>query len=74
MAEIRASLASLAQLGVLDAAQVEAIAARVELVPAAGAPAALGAAELVFEGVPEALEAKREAFEQLNRIAATTRS
>ena len=43
------------------------IAARVELVDAGGAPAALAAAELVFEGVPETLEAKREAFEQINR-------
>jgi 3-hydroxybutyryl-CoA dehydrogenase len=66
--EIRASLASLAQLGVLEAAQVEPVAARVQLVAAADAPAALAAAELVFEGVPEQIEAKREAFEQLNRL------
>ncbi|MDR6853735.1 3-hydroxybutyryl-CoA dehydrogenase [Variovorax guangxiensis] len=66
-AEIESSLSGLAQLGVLDAAQVPAIAARVELVPAADAPRALAAAELVFEGVPETLEAKREAFEQINR-------
>ena len=66
-AEIEASLRGLAQLGVIEAAQVSAIADRVELVPAADAPRALGQAELVFEGVPETLEAKREAFEQLNR-------
>jgi len=66
-AEIEASLAGLAQLGVLDAAQVPAIAERVELVPAGEAPRALAGAELIFEGVPETLEAKREAFEQLNR-------
>ena len=66
-AEIESSLSGLAQLGVLDAAQVPAIAERVELVPAADAPRALAAAELVFEGVPETLEAKREAFEQINR-------
>jgi len=65
--EIRASLDGLAQLGALPAAQVEAIAARVELVDAGGAPAALAAAELVFEAVPETIEAKREAFEQINR-------
>ncbi len=68
MGEIRASLASLAQLGVLDAESIDAVAARVELIPAAGAPAALGAAELVFEGVSERLDAKGEAFEQLNRL------
>jgi 3-hydroxybutyryl-CoA dehydrogenase len=65
--EIEASLAGLAGLGVIDAAQVAAIAARVEFVHAAAAPAALAAAELLFEGVPETLEAKREAFEWLNR-------
>ncbi len=65
-AEIEASLTGLAQLGVVEAAQVRTIADRVELVPAAEAPHALGRAELVFEGVPETLEAKREAFEQLN--------
>lgn len=65
--EIRASLNGLAQLGAMPAEQVDAIAARVELVDAEGAPAALAAAELVFEGVPETLQAKREAFEQINR-------
>lgn len=51
----------------IDASQVERIAARVDFVNAAEAPRALAAAELVFEGVPETMEAKREAFEHLNR-------
>jgi 3-hydroxybutyryl-CoA dehydrogenase len=66
-AEIRASLDGLARLGALPIEQVDAIAARVALVDAQGAPAALAAAELVFEGVPETLEAKREAFAQIGR-------
>jgi 3-hydroxybutyryl-CoA dehydrogenase len=66
-AEIRASLDALAQLGAMPPAQVDAIAERVELVDAEGAPGALASAELVFEGVPETLQAKRDAFEQLNR-------
>ncbi|QOF77053.1 3-hydroxybutyryl-CoA dehydrogenase [Variovorax sp. 38R] len=66
-AEIAASLSGLAQLGVIDASQVERIAARVDFVNAAEAPRALAAAELVFEGVPETMDAKREAFEHLNR-------
>jgi 3-hydroxybutyryl-CoA dehydrogenase len=66
-AEIRASLDGLAQLGALPATEIETIAARVDLVDAEAAPAALAAAELVFEGVPETLSAKREAFEQINR-------
>ncbi|SCK60642.1 3-hydroxybutyryl-CoA dehydrogenase [Variovorax sp. HW608] len=66
-AEIIASLSGLSQLGVIDAAQVPAIAARVELVKADEAPAALAAAELLFEGVPETLDAKHEAFLHINR-------
>ena len=66
-AEIEASLAGLAQLGVMEVAQIQSIAARVDFVRAADAPAALQAADLVFEGVPETLGAKREAFEQINR-------
>ena len=66
-AEIDASLRGLAQLGVMDEARVPAIASRVRIVRADAAAAALGQVELVFEGVPETLEAKREAFAQINR-------
>jgi len=66
-AEIRGSLQGLARLGVLPDALVDAIAARVQFVPAEAAPTVLAAAELVFEGVPERMDAKRDAFEQLNR-------
>ncbi len=66
LAEIEGSLGALSKLGVIEAAQVAVAAARVEFVRAAEAPAALAAAELVFEGLPETIEAKREAFELLN--------
>ena len=66
-AELRGSLQSLVQLGTLRADQVDDVAARVSMVDAAGAPAALASAELLFEGVPETLEAKREAFDWMNR-------
>ena len=66
-AEIDASLLGLAQLGVMDAALVPAISSRVRIVRADAAAQALGQAELVFEGVPETLEAKREAFALINR-------
>ena len=66
-AEIRSSLEGLAALGAIDAAQVGPIADRVELVDAAGAPDALAGAELLFEGVPETIEAKRDAFAALSR-------
>ncbi|MFZ2651046.1 MAG: 3-hydroxybutyryl-CoA dehydrogenase [Burkholderiaceae bacterium] len=64
--EIAQSLAALAQLGALRAEQVDRIAARVEYVDVAAAPAALADAELVFEGVPETLQAKSEALAQLS--------
>jgi 3-hydroxybutyryl-CoA dehydrogenase len=67
-AEIRSSLQGLASLGAFDAQQVDAIAERVELVDAPHASAVLRDAELVFEGVPETLDAKRDAFERLNTL------
>ena len=66
-AEILASLSSLSKLQAFDDSLVEQIAARVDFVDAQAAPAALAQAELVFEGVPEQMQAKREAFEQINR-------
>ena len=65
-AEIESSLSALAQLGVFEPSQVSAIADRVVLVRASDAPRALRGAELVFEGVPETMEAKRDAFDQIN--------
>lgn len=81
IAEIRANLESLARLGALAPAQVDRIVARVAFVDEAQADAALGAAELVFEGVPETRAAKQYAFERLGRscrddtiLASTTSS
>ncbi len=66
-ADIRAALQGLAQLGSLREDQIELLAARVALVDVAQAPAALAAAELLFECLPETLQAKRQAFEWMNR-------
>jgi len=62
LAEIGANLALLAALGVLDTAQREAILARIRVLPLEEAPAALAAADAIFEGVTETMEAKRDAF------------
>jgi 3-hydroxybutyryl-CoA dehydrogenase len=79
--EIETSLDALARQGVFEAARVAAIAERVGFVPAEDAPATLAQADLVFEGVSETMEAKRDAFDQLNRhcrddaiLASTTSS
>lgn len=67
--EIGSSLAMLAGLGMFDASQVAPILARVSFAGRAEAGAALAAADTVFEGVPEVLEAKREAFDFIGRHA-----
>ena len=67
--EIRASAQSLARLGALRDDQVDEVCTRVELVGAAGAPAAIGAAELLFECVPETMPAKRDAFAAIDAHA-----
>lgn len=60
--EIEASLAMLAGLGVFDAALIPGMLARVRFAARDAAPAALSNIDVLFEGVPEVLDAKREAF------------
>lgn len=61
-AEIEADLAFLVQLGLLDPSGARAALGRVVIVGREGAAMALGEVGIVFEGVPETLEAKRDAF------------
>jgi 3-hydroxybutyryl-CoA dehydrogenase len=61
LGEVRRTLASLAALGLFDLGLVETIAARVSVVPESEA-AALSSADVIFEGVPEVLELKRDAL------------
>ena len=61
LGEVRKTLASLARFGLLDDGDAEAVIARVSVVPRAGyGNAALAGAGIVFEGVPEVVELKRE--------------
>jgi len=62
LAEIGANLGLLRDLRVLDETQCRAILGRVRVLSLEEAPAALAAADVVFEGVTETLEAKRDAF------------
>jgi 3-hydroxybutyryl-CoA dehydrogenase len=64
--EVRGTLGMLAELGLFDAAHVPALAARVEVRPAAEA-ACLADIPIVFEGVPEILDLKREALAEAAR-------
>ncbi len=79
--EIASNLELLRQLQVLDEGEKQAILGRVRVLSVAQAPAALEAADVVFEGVTETLEAKRDAFARTCRhvrddaiIASTTSS
>ncbi len=67
--EVRNTLASLAQFGLFEAHAVEAIAARVVVVPLAEAPGALRPAAVIFEGVPEVPSVKREVLARASALA-----
>ena len=56
-----------AHCGLFDASKVDAIAARVTVVPEADAGAALSSALVIFEGVPEVLDLKREVLARASR-------
>ena len=58
--EVRKTLISLTRFGLLKEADTAAIVARVSVVPPSGSTAALATAGMVFEGVPEVVDLKRE--------------
>ena len=60
LGEIRKTLASLARFGLLAEDDANAVIARVSVTPAQGMPAALAGAAIIFEGVPEVVDLKRE--------------
>lgn len=70
LADVRGILETLARIGLMDAAHVETLAARVRVVPEGEAGAALGRADIVFEGVPEVVALKREALARASALAA----
>ena len=68
--EMESSLRMLAELDAMPAEAVARVLARIHLVPEARAAEVLAHTEVVFEGVPETLEAKREAFARICALAA----
>jgi 3-hydroxybutyryl-CoA dehydrogenase len=69
-AEMESSLRMLAELEAMPAQAVARVMERIHIVPQAQAGGVLAQAEVVFEGVPETLEAKREAFARICALAA----
>jgi 3-hydroxybutyryl-CoA dehydrogenase len=81
MADIGAILRMLSALGMFDPAHLDAILARIHFFAGAQGAQALAGADVLFEAVPEVLEAKRSAFDTICRharadaiIASTTSS
>lgn len=62
IAEVRATLARLAELGAFDPTAIERIAARVRFVARHEAHSQLPRADIAFEGVPEVMDIKRAAL------------
>jgi 3-hydroxybutyryl-CoA dehydrogenase len=69
LAEVRATLVTLAGFGLFPPAAVEGIAARVSVVPEADAAGPLRSAAVIFEGVPEVVDLKRDVFSRISKIA-----
>jgi len=66
--EVSKTLASLARLGLLRDSDAQTIMDRVSVIPAGDGPAALANAGLVFEGVPEVVELKREVLAAVSKL------
>jgi len=69
LAEVRTVLDTLASFGLFDPAAVETLMQRVSVVPEAKPEAALSSASIIFEGVPEVLDRKREALARASKLA-----
>lgn len=70
MREITDTLGTMAQLGMFREQEVAAIARRVSVIGHDDAASALGRASVVFEGIPEVVAMKREAFASASKMAA----
>jgi 3-hydroxybutyryl-CoA dehydrogenase len=66
--ELRKTLASLTRFGLLNPEQAEAVIARVTLAPSDASAMTLAKAGLVFEGVPEVVELKRNVLAAASRV------
>jgi 3-hydroxybutyryl-CoA dehydrogenase len=69
MDEMASSLAMLAELGAMTDEAAERVLSRIRVVPEAHAAQALAEADVVFESVPETLDAKRSALARLCSLA-----
>lgn len=68
--EVRKTLASLSRIGLLKDGEASAIMTRVCVVPTSISDAVLSCADIVFEGVPEVVELKREILRVASKLVA----
>jgi 3-hydroxybutyryl-CoA dehydrogenase len=68
LGEVRKTLASLARFGLLTENDADTIAARTTVVPAQNKAAALADPSIVFEGVPEVVDLKREVLAAASKL------
>jgi len=66
--EVRKTLASLTRFGLLDAVEAETVIARVSIAPSDTSAETLTRTDLVFEGVPEVVELKRQVLAAASRV------
>jgi 3-hydroxybutyryl-CoA dehydrogenase len=69
LGEVRKTFASMARFGMLTEADIDTLMARVRIVPEAGAGDALSSSAIIFEGVPEVLDQKRDALARASQLA-----
>src|SRR5580704_14462770 len=69
LGEVSKTLASLARFGLLAENDAQAVSARVSVVSAQNMASALDGAGIVFEGVPEVVELKREVLASASKCA-----
>ena len=69
LAEVRNVLGTLASFGLFDPAHVDALMTRVSVARESEAQAALSSAAIIFEGVPEVLDLKRETLSRASQFA-----
>jgi len=72
LGEIRKTFASLSLFGLIKPDDIETLLGRVSIVPESGAGAALSNAAIIFEGVPEVLDLKRDALKRASQLAGPT--
>jgi 3-hydroxybutyryl-CoA dehydrogenase len=69
LGDIRKTFESLGRLNGLSAADIDTLVTRIRVVPEADAGDALSQAAVIFEGVPELVELKREALTRASQLA-----